>query len=286
MKIVKTVGKCFFWLLMAALLMAPVALIFQLSEAEMAEYKPAPPPVILESAYGDTKVAYRGDIAEYTTVSGTYVCREYGYMELSYEDPGRIRWEVGTGDLIAEGQVLGSYQGEDVVSEISGRITQMQTYGEEPYIQVQLLSPVELECAVTDPVLRILERSSAVLTGEDGTAVTVTYKAPVKEPDGTTLVRLRLGDGPGVCGQAVENYPIYTGRVYTETLLLDVDCVYQKEPGDGNPWFARKVSADGIFIQELEVQVGYSDGNVVCVTGVEPGDYFDSGYKYVVGGVS
>ena len=44
------------------------------------------------------------------------------------------------------------------------------------------------------------------------------------------------------------------------------------------------VTADGIFLEEMEVQIGYTNGDVVCISGVEEGSWFDSGYQAIVGG--
>ena len=76
MKTLKLLGKTLFWILILGILLCPVYLIFQLSEAEMAEYKTPPPPVILDSAYGEICQASRGDLEEFVTVSGSYVCRD------------------------------------------------------------------------------------------------------------------------------------------------------------------------------------------------------------------
>lgn len=284
MRILKIIGKCCFWIGMLALLLVPVFLIFQLSTAEMAEYKAAKPPVILDSAYGEIQPAYRGDVAEYTTVSGTYVCNQYAYMELTYKNPDQIRWEVSTGDLIHEGQAIGDYQGEPVISELTGVLTQIQSFGTEPYLQVRLLNPVELECKVPDAVLTVLERGGGNLTDQDGNSVAITYTAPMKNADGTTTVRLSLSQEDGICGQSVQGLTLYTGRVYSGVLLLDVDCIYQKDPGEGLPWYVRRVSPEGIFQEECEVQLGYTDGKVICVTGVNEGDCFDAGYKFILEG--
>ena len=50
------------------------------------------------------------------------------------------------------------------------------------------------------------------------------------------------------------------------------------------PWVVRQVTAEGIFLTEREIQIGYSNGDYVCVTGVEEGECFDMGYKAIVGG--
>ena len=282
MKTLKLLGKTLFWILILGILLCPGYLIFQLSEAEMAEYKTPPPPVILDSAYGEICQASRGDLEEFVTVSGSYVCKEYAYMELDYRDPSMIRWEVSDGDVIFQDQVLGYYKGDPVISTVTGVIAQIQTYGTEAHIQVKLLAPTVLECKVNDAVLHALHRSEGLRT-QEGAVITLSYESPVKNSDGTTTITLTT-ETPGIYGSSVDELVIYTGRVYTGVLMLDADCVYQKEQGEDNPWFVRQVSADGIYQKEVEVELGYMSGDWVCVTGVNEGDWFDSGYKQVLAG--
>ena len=65
--------------------------------------------------------------------------------------------------------------------------------------------------------------------------------------------------------------------------MLPEDCLYQKIAGEDEPWYVQQVSADGFFIGEMQVEKGYGDGNYCCVSGVGENQYFDSGYKAIVG---
>ena len=105
-----------------------------------------------------------------------------------------------------------------------------------------------------------------------------------KNTDGTTTVHLSIDSEQYTCGQEVRELRFYTGRVYSKTLVLPEKCVYQKEVGEGQPWYARMVDENGVLIAELPVQIGYTNGEVVCVSGIEEGAWFDSGYKAVIGG--
>ena len=79
---------------------------------------------------------------------------------------------------------------------------------------------------------------------------------------------------------------IQTGRSYQGVVVLPLDCVYQKVQGNAYPWYVRQVTEDGIFVQEVEVEIGYISGNQVCVNGIAEGTYYDTGYKAVAGGLS
>jgi len=285
MKILRYIGKVFFWLLILALLVTPIWMLFQLSQMELAQYAPEAPPVILDSAYGEIMVAQRGDLEEFVRVSGEYVSDTYVYMELDYKDNSLIRWEVSPGDLVLQGQKLGTYKDEAVIASATGIITQIRDYGEDSYLQLQSIHPVVLECQVNDQTLSSMEQSQSLAT-QDGAAVQILYRSPVKNPNGTTTVRLSIENTDDCYGMFEQDLRLYTGRIYRGVLMLDADCVYQKESGEEQPWYVRQVTPEGTFLREIEVGIGYSDGSRVCVTGIEEGTWYDAGYKALMAGDS
>lgn len=285
MKFLKGLLKCLFWLLILALLVAPLGLIYQISSAEMLEYQTPTAPDLRESAYGTVVQARREDVLEYVTVSGNFISQTFAYMDLTQRDPSLIRWLVEEGDEIQQGQVLGTYRGEDVISEQSGILEERNTYNpENAYLRVRLLEPLLLQCQVSDKTLKAIKQAEATLTTEDGRNVILEYAARTKNDDGTTTVRLTIDGADYAYGQVQKDLRLLTGRVYSQALVLEAKCLYQKEAGENSPWFVRKVTKDGYFVQELEVGTGYSNGELICVTGVAEGDYFDSGYKAIAEG--
>lgn len=283
MKILKCILTGAFWLLIIALLVAPLGLIYQISQNEMAEYATPEVPILRETAVGDVAQAARQDVAEYVILSGSFTSTEFGYMELSDRQASAIRWIVDIGDEIQEGQILGTYKGKDIVSTVTGILVEMNPYATIPYLRFQLFTPVVLESRVEDRTLSMLERSEA-LTTEDGETITLAYASMRKNSDGTTTVQLSIESDRYTYGQELSELRILTGRVYGNTLVLPSDCVYQKNEGEDEPWYARQVTEDGILIMEIEVQIGYTNGDVVCVSGVEEGTWFDTGYKAIAGG--
>lgn len=283
MKILKFILTGAFWLLIIALLVAPLGLIYQISQNEMAEYATPEVPILRETAVGDVAQATRQDVSEYVILSGSFTSTEYGYMELSARQASAIRWIVEIGDEIHEGQVLGTYKDKDIVSTVTGILVEMNPYATSPYLRFQLFTPVVLESRVEDRTLSMLKRSEE-LTTEDGETITLNFASMQKNPDGTTNVHLCIESDRYTYGQELSELRILTGRVYGNTLVLPSDCVYQKDEGEDEPWYARQVTEDGILIMEIEVQIGYTNGDVVCVSGVEEGTWFDTGYKAIAGG--
>lgn len=283
MKILKSIFTGAFWLLIVSLLVAPLAIIWQISQRELEEYATPSVPVLRETAVGELVRARRQDVQEYVILSGSFTGVETAYQELSSRQAGSIRWLVSIDDEVQEGQVLGTYKGQEILSLVTGILEEVDTYSTAPYLRFRLFSPVVLECDVTDKVLSMLSRETELST-ENGEPVRLVYASRQKNPDGTTRIQLSIDTERFTYGQAVRDMRVMTGMVYRKTLVLPADCVYQKTEGEEEPWYVRQVTEDGIFIGELQVQIAYSNGEQVCVSGVEEGTWYDSGYKAVAGG--
>ena len=284
MKVIKIILKGLFWLLIVALLVAPLGLIYEISRQEMEQYKTPETPRVRDVSIGAAVQARKQDMQERITLSGHFTSSSYAYQELSFRYPDRIRWWVGIRDEVQVGQVLGTYQGEEILSEYAGLISEMNAYNSNnSYLRIQLLTPLEFECNVSDTVLKRLMRCDS-LQLEDGIPVTISYISLVKNTDGSNRIRLQFEREEDGFGETVENLEVYTGFVYRQATVLSADCVYQRVKGEEQPWFVREVTEDGYFVQEIEVEVGYSDGNLVCVSGLRENAWYDSGYKAIVEG--
>ena len=283
MKFTKRLLTGLFWLLIVALLVAPLGLIYQISQREMEVYATPTAPVLRESAYGKIAQAQRQDVPEYVLVSGLFSSSTYAYMELDPKTAGSIRWTVSVGDEIQAGQTIGTGKGKDVVSAVTGILVEMSAYGSDPYLRFRLLTPVELSCRVDDRTLSLL-RHSEELTTADGEPVTLSYASLQKNPDGSTNIRLSIGTEKYTYGQQISELQLLTGRVFRGVTVLPETCVYQKEAGADGPWYVRQVTEDGFFMVEMQVEVGYTNGDIVTVSGIPDGIYCDTGYKAILGG--
>ncbi len=280
----RKVLKGLFWILIVVMLLLPLGLIYQITTAEMEEYAASDSPIIRQSSIGTPIQATRMDLDLYVTVSGSFISTEVAFMDLNYKKPYDIRWIVSYGDEIQVGQVLGYYYGEEVISTLEGTVRNIATSTTDAYIMVDCFSPLVLECSVDDTVLNSLRQFSDTLTLEDGTNVTVDYIAKTKKTDGTTVIHLSLNREGDSYGTAVKDMIVYLGTSYPQVLVLPLDCVYQKEEGEDKPWYVREVSKDGFLISEKQVTVSYSNSTMAVVSGIEEGQWFDSGYKVVVSG--
>ncbi len=264
------------------LLVAPVGLIYTLSNQEMAQYQQPEEVVLRESAYGIVEKAIRTDVYAYVTVDGTYTSDSYAFQELDMKEPGKIRWLVNTGEYVQKGQVLGIYNDKQVLSEYDGILREISAYSSDSYLYFTTMDELKLECSVSSQVLQALEKGT--LTTEQGETVTLLGVSPLVDGNGNVTVWLDCPSANRQYGAHLQKFNIMTGQVFKNALVLNTDCVYQKESSSDSPWYARQVDASGYFLSEVEVTVGYINDKIACVTGVDEGDYFDSGYKAVMGG--
>lgn len=281
---IRNILKGLFWVLILALLILPLGLIYRISEAEMKEYEPAPAPVIRQISIGPPKQAVRSNLQLYVILSGRFTSKEVAFMELDYREPYDIRWIAGYGDEIQVGQLLGYYHGEEILSTVDGIIEEIRTGDSNSYLMVRTFAPLVLECQVDDTVLQSLAQFADSLTLVDGTVVTVVHVSRAQNPDGTTTIQLSLSREGDAYGGSLNNIAVYLGTSYPQVLTLPVSCVYQRTPGEDQPWYVREVTKDGFLIGERQVEVTYSTEDIVVIKGVEEGQWFDSGYKAVMDG--
>lgn len=283
MKIVSSILKCLFWILIITLLAAPIGLIYQISNREKMEYVVPTPPIFVETAYGSIAVSERMDMKDSVSVTGVFQSFSYEYIDLKQKDPSQIRWNISVGDEIQIGQSLGTYRGEPIVAKCSGLVTEIQVYTNSPYIKIQMAVPVVLVCDVSQSTLMSLKYAKELST-LDGENAKLSYIANIRNSDGSTRIHLQIESDNYFLNQAVEDMYLYTGNEYLQTLVLPKECLYQKVPGEEEPWFVRQVTSDGVFIAEVEVGRGYSDNEFVSVTGITVGQFFDAGYGQIAKG--
>lgn len=278
MKFLSRLLKCLFWVLVLALLAAPIGLIYEISNREKQAYVVPEPPVFVETAYGTIAAAERMNMKESVLITGSFQSFTYEYMELTQRDPAQIRWNISAGDEIQTGQIIGMYKGDEIKAECSGLVREIQAYSStNAYIKVQAPSPVVLVCDAAPGTLLSLKYAKAPST-QDGETVSLVYTADIRNSDGTTRIHLGIDSDDYFLNQTVEEMCIYTGNEYMNSLVLPKECLYQKTAGEKEPWYVRQVREDGVFLEEIEVGRGYEDQDFVCVTGIQEGQFFDAGY--------
>lgn len=280
MNIVKKIFSVLFWLLIIALLVAPIGLIVQISKEEMREFATPDAPVLQEVAIGGIYQSQSDSISESFKLSGKFISHADGYMELSYDTVKDARWNISTGSEVQVGMVIGTVGGESIVATMDGIVKQMHISPDDCFIKLELFTPVVFETKVDAATLSILRNSRKLTAGDNKGKVALAFASRQQNSDGTYDVLISIDSDEFTYGQ-VETLYIYTGRVFDNVVAITAKCVYQK---GGSEWYVRKVTKDGIFIEEVEVEVIYQDNFNAYVTGIGSGEYCDSGYQIIAGG--
>lgn len=281
MKILKSMLTGLFWLLILTLLVAPIGLIVQISKEEMQEFATPDPPVLQEVAIGGIYQSVTASVSESFKVSGTFVSGADGYMELDYETVKDARWNVSVGSEIQEGMVIGTVDGREILATMDGIIKQMNISEGDCFIKLELFTPVLLQARVDKATLSILRNSRKLTAGKEDAKVSLAFASRKQNSDGTFDVLIAIDSDEYTYGQVVSSLHIKTGRTFENVVCLTDRCVYQK---GGSQWYVRQVTEDGIFLKEVEVEVVYYDGLNYFLTGINAGEYFDSGYQIIAGG--
>lgn len=269
-------------LLFTLLFLLPVGALVIISQMEQAQYVTAEDEQLQDMAYGKVCEVLRIDVEEYVEVSGGVISTKVSFMELKqYKEPYNIRFIVNVGDVVGEGDVIGYYQGKEVCSEVTGQI-RMIDLGGEPYIMFESFNNLAIEIPCTDEyLLSIFQRSNAELTSRDGVIYRVLKVDDASSVMGATKVWIAPEGGSTlIYGAPVEDLRLYTGRVFPQSLMIEKACVYSYPGSEAK--YVRTVDRNGVFLSEVEVEVGFENGDYVSVSGVEEGTFCDSGYKAIV----
>ncbi|MGI6362509.1 MAG: hypothetical protein ACOX21_01770 [Bacillota bacterium] len=271
----RKVFKIFITFLLLTLLVAPVVLIYCISQGEMAQYKPSSVPRIGEQAYGEILPVFVMDMQETVTLSGVVVSNETIFIELP-KKASEIRFIVNAGDVVIEGDVIGYLGGEPFIAEKSGYIEKIDSWSADPYIQMQSLDNLALSCSVSSIQAKQLTREGAKLMTADGMELRLIKQGKVEDMEGRVEYLFSFSGGGFNLGHTIEQLIVKTGLVYQEALVVNKKCVYQLE--DGGPYFVRTVDESGKYIAQVEVEIGYSNDEYICINGISVGTLCDSGY--------
>lgn len=271
-------------LLLLALLLTPLAGIYALTKQEMAQYNEIYVPAVVQKSYGAPVPVYRMDMQESITLTGTFVSTERSYMELpSLRNVYSARLLVEVGDYIAEGDLIGyTEDGKTELYATAEGVIQELHLGATSYITLESTQALALRCMLNEASLEVLERDGLALTDKDGRDVTILEIG--KQTDAEGLTEVLLTGLSGRYGQTVKELRLNTGMVYTQALVAPTKCLF-RQPGE-KAWCVRIVTEDGNLIGIQEIQVGFSNGEYTCVTGLDEGVWLDSGYAAVFGGGS
>lgn len=270
-------------LLFLGLLLAPLGCIYAVTNLEMEQYNQVYVPAVVQKSYGEPMPVTRMDMREFITLSGTFVSTERFFMEIPELDGEySARLLVGPGDYIEAQTLIGYTESgrKEIFSTASGIVREIHL-GQSSYILLENIDRLALRSFVNETDLKIFKRNTLELTDTNNTPVELIEIGKIANEDGNVHVLLNLPEG--IYGAKMKDVKLYTGKVYTQALVVPSDCLFHL-PEDKETWYVRTVDENRNAIGNQKVQVGFSDGKYTCVSGLAEGTLLDSGYARIQGG--
>ncbi len=274
MKIKKLSAKIGIGVFFAALIILPLIMMFNLSERETANYQVNSSYEFKEAAYGEPKRVTRQDLKLYYEFSGTVTSSTYEYIDLPESETADIITTVGIGDEVFKDDVVAYLGSKEITTSSNGIVEDVASFA-GGYIKLRTFDELKLTCMADISVINKV-KDCLTLQLEDGTAVSVDSVSNVLEDNQGKIV-FSVENSDYMYGQEVKDLKIYTGKVYTDVLTIDKDCVYQKE--ENGDYFVRVIDENGYVEGEKEVEIGAETEDAVCVQNIEEDTLCDSGYK-------
>ena len=277
-----TFSKIIVALMLILTAVAPICSLYYISILEQAQYQPQKDAIILEElAYGNIESIIRMDLQGDISISGTVISTKVIYEELDYENITDIRLLVVSGQVLQAGDLIGYLNGHEVRATKTGVIRSIKLSGDS-YIELWSIDDLVIECYVNETVLNILNRNNLDLADNKNNKFSVAQIDDIRTGSDLTRVLLTSNSATLIYGQKITDFKLTTGRIYPNCLVVDSSCVYSY---NGQTHFIRSVTAEGVVMEELQVEIGVVMNNFTCIiSGAEEGLLCDSGYKTIAEG--
>ncbi len=265
------------FLFFAVLMILPVIMMIRLSDQEMSKYEVDTTFEFKEASYGEPKMVSRADVKMYYTFSGTVTSDTYKYIRFAESDTSTVTAVVGIGDEIFKDKVVAYIGDKAVKSEYDGIVEDIDlTPGGS--IKVRSFDNLKLTCySDLSTINKIRECKDLQL--ENGKEVKIEEISNLVVDNKVKIV-FSIEDMDYLYGQEINYLKIYTGKVYSDVLVIDKNCVYTK-PED-NKKYVRVLDDNFYFVREEEVEIGFETEELVCVLNIDEDTICDSGYKEFV----
>ncbi len=257
-------------LLLVAILVFPLVALW-MRHTQTAEERRMVYPVLHEIDKPAATRVMLQNVIESVRVKGTFVSGAQAYQELACKEPSAIRWLVQPGGEVQLGQVLGYYKGQEIRAEYAGILKERNLYSDKPYLCYTLLGEPNLQCFVTPQQAEKLQAATDIST--DSRDIQLLSISHIQRPDGTVAVLFAVPGNHYKIGDPLE-LKVYTGLELKYQMVLPVSCIYQKTSGEDQPWYVYQITMQGEPIGEIEVELGYTDGEIVCINQLEMATYY------------
>lgn len=247
----------------------PLGAVIVISNSEIKKYDEDVDFDMAITAYGGIQQVMKMDIKEYYSVDVKVTSIEEFTITCSNE--ANIACEVG--EEIHKNQTLANDKGNIVKADFNGYISNIDYDENQTIIKYNDFSKLVYEAYVDED--KFADFNANKFFNAEGKKITILEKSNMIE-EGKFKVWMTIPDKGAVYGKAIENYELYTGTVYKNALVVAKDCVYSVD----DKHYIRTVDENGLFLRDVEVNVGFENDEFICINGdeIEEGVCCDSGY--------
>lgn len=249
------------------LFLAPIIILYKLSESEKKSYIQDTYYEYKEAAYGEPIRVTRADIEYYVTTDGVISSSEYITIDIKDIESDNILVQPGN-EIYKDKEIT---TGQKIIKAPCNGIVESVDTGN----RIRVLSFDKLQLVTNIPIDKLnYIKESKSLSFNENEKLTVREISNIAQ-DNKVKVVFDIDSKSYMYGEELPDIKIYTDKVYSEVLVVNKNCVYKK----GNSYYVRVLDENGYYIKEQEVKVSLETEEYMAISGVEEGTICDAGYK-------
>lgn len=254
--------KSILFIVILLLYICPIVCIVFISQKEKNEYR-EDEVILTEKAYGEVHQVERSDVEDNIVVDA--IGNSYELVNIMENE--ECSWLVYEGEEIFKDQVIGYRNEKEIVSKYNGIIKDIQ----DNYVLIIHLKHIKYETEVLTTQVDYFKQNLVDENGNKVKDITISNQII----DGKVKVSFTIEKRTVAYGEKIEGLTLYTGKEYKNVLVLNKSCIYEGEDGQN---YVRILDKEGNYQTEQAVNIGYENGECVCVDGLDEGTYCDGGY--------
>ncbi len=262
-------NKIFLAIIGVIIYLIPIVTVILVSNEEIKKYQ-TPKMEFVDYAYGEIFQVEQKDVRENIVVNATAILDD----TIAIPTNGNTIWIVDEGEEIKKSQTIGYCNGVSIKGQKNGIVKKI----ESNYIVLKTFENIMWETQVSEEKVRYFNESLYDRSGNKLEICSISNKVN----DGKVTIRFKIENVIGKCGQKRNKMRLYTGNAFKNVLTVNKKCVVNK---NGN-YYVRIVDSHGVFQYEQQVDVGFESDGIICVTGLEEGEFCDGGFSEYIGSKS
>lgn len=258
-------NKVFLTIMGIIIYLIPIVIIVLVSNGEIRKYQTKKIEFV-DSAYGEVFQVEQKDVSENIVINAVAVPNDV-YVVRS----NNTVWVVDEGEEIYKNQMIGFANNTAIKGEVNGIVKKIASN----YLIIDTYKDIVWKTKIPKENLSYFDKE---LFDKDGNEIQI-CSISNRVDDGQVTVKFKLENVKGKCGEELKKLRLYTGNVFKNALTINKKCIVNKK----GSYYVRIVDSHGIFLYEQQVGVGFENDKIICVTGLEEGEFCDGGFSEYIG---